>query len=253
MSRPTRSLTVLEEERAVPWRDPENYAWHRARYELASQAAAGGRVLDVGSGEGYGAALLAETAAEVLGIDYSPAAVEHAAATYRWPNLHYQVLDATELARLGAARFDLVTCFEVVEHIADGAGLVRGIAHVLRPGGVLLMSTPNNTLWRGPASDGAYHVNVLTPVELRRLLRAHFDVVLYGQYVRGSGLHAALKALDVFNLRHRLVRSAAAKRAIAAPIGGPPRAVDAAAAEFRFSRLLVRQAQATVAVARRRP
>lgn len=253
MSRPTRSLTVLEEERAVPWGDPENYAWHRARYELAARYAAGRRILDVGSGEGYGAALLAETAEHVLGVDYSPAAVAHASATYRRPNLRYELLDATELARLGRGLFDLVTCFEVVEHVPDGRALARAIAHVLRPGGVLLMSTPNNTLWRGPVSDGAYHVNNLTAAELRRLLRPHFDVVLSGQYVHGSALHAALKGLDVFNLRHRLVRSPRAKRALAAPLGGPPRAAETAAVDFRFSRLLVRQAQQIVAVARRPP
>lgn len=251
MSRPTGSLTVLEEERAVPWADAENYAWHRARYELAARHAAGKRVLDVGSGEGYGAALIAETAQDVLGVDYSPAAVAHASATYRQPNLRYEILDATELSRLGASRFDLVTCFEVVEHVADGEALARGIAHVVRPGGLVLMSTPNNTLWRGPASDGAYHVNNLTHVQLRRLLRPYFDVVVYGQYVRGSALHAALKALDVFNLRHRLVRSPRARRALAAPVGGPQE-LARAAAEFSFSRLLVRQAQTTVAVARRR-
>jgi SAM-dependent methyltransferase len=254
VTRPTRSLEVLEEERAVPWGDPELFAWHRARYELGLRYARGLRVLDVGSGEGYGTALLADTAAEVLGVDYSPAAVRHASEKYRRPNLRYELRDATDLAGLGEDRFDLVTCFEVIEHVANDDAFVRGIAHVLRPGGTLILSTPNNTLWRGPRSDGAYHVNNLSPRELRQLLAPHFDVVLYGQCVRGSRLHAALKAADVLNLRHRLVRSPRVKTAVAAPFGGPvhPQA-NGPRPEFRFSRLLVRQAQDTVAVARRRP
>lgn len=252
MTKPTRSLAVLEEERAVPWGDGENYAWHRARYEYAAGRVAGLRVLDVGSGEGYGAALLAESAAEVLGVDYSPAAVAHAAPRYLRPNLRYEVLDARELETIGPARFDVATCFEVVEHLEDADALVCGLAHVLAPRGLLLLSTPNNALWRAPRSDGAYHVNNLAPRELRRLLEPEFEVVLLGQVLRGSTAHGVLKAADIFNLRHRLIRSRRLKRALAGRAGGPPPVAGVDTAAFEFSRRLVRQAQDTLAVARRR-
>jgi len=251
--KPDRALHELAEERALPTGDAGLFAWHRARYEFALPLVAGKRVLDVGCGEGYGAALLAERAREVVGVDYSPAAIEHARAAYRAPNLRFERMDATALEpELGT--FDVVTCFEVIEHLADDEALLAGIARVLAPGGSLVLSTPNalvDELFEavGGHEHYAYHVNMLAPGALRRRVRAHFrDVRLYGQSVRRSGLHAALKTLDVLNLRHRLVRS---RRVQASLVDALAASAPGASLDFRFSRVLVRQSPALLLVARR--
>jgi SAM-dependent methyltransferase len=213
--------------------------------------AAGKRVLDVGSGEGYGPALLAGRAAEVVGVDYSPAAVEHARSAYPLPNLRFDVMDANRLDP-ALADFDLVTCFEVLEHVDSPEALVRSLSGALRPDGVLVLSTPNETVDRLFRAVGGhrlyeYHVSLVSPAELRRLMRRHFtSVVLYGQSERGSLLHAVLKGLDVFNLRHRLVRSQHVQIAVGESLGKPSERTQ----DFRFSRLLVRQSPAIVVVAR---
>src|SRR5207253_2018079 len=80
-------------------------------------------VLDAGSGEGYGAALLAEVAARVVGIDRAEA-VRVAAARHRAPGLEFRAHDLERLGALGE-RFDLVVSFQVIEHVRDPVGFLR--------------------------------------------------------------------------------------------------------------------------------
>jgi ubiquinone biosynthesis O-methyltransferase len=253
--KPDRSLHDVEEERAVPWGEPGLFAWHRARYEFSLAFVGGLRVLDVGCGEGYGAALLAERARDVVGIDYSPAAIDHARRTYAAPNLRFEVVDATDLPAQAEA-FDVVTCFEVIEHIQNGDALIAGIAESLTPNGVLVLSTPNAIVDEAFAKIAhreryEYHVNMLTPRELRRLIEKRFGrVQLYGQSVKGNTLHHALKMVDIFNLRHRLIRSARTQEAIRMNIVRTAVPDDASQLRFRVSRLLVRQSPHVLVVAR---
>jgi 2-polyprenyl-3-methyl-5-hydroxy-6-metoxy-1,4-benzoquinol methylase len=254
--KPNRSLHKLDEERMLPWENPGLYAAHLARYRFAGRSAAGRTVLDVGSGEGYGAAALAEQAEKVLGVDYSPVAVEHAREKYRLPNLSFEVGDALNLDRHLLGGFDLVTCFEVLEHVEDGDRLMAGLAAALRPGGLLYLSTPNllvDSLFEaaGGHDPNAYHVNLMSPGELQDLAARHLvEAAVYGQHLRGNAVHAALKALDFANLRHRLVRSREAQHRLATGLMGQSAAPSEA--EFRFSRRLTRQAPQLLLVARAR-
>lgn len=203
--------------------DPQSglFLAHLRRYVFAASYAAGAVVLDVGCGPGYGTALLAGRARWCLGLDADPAALAYARAHYRRPNLAFARMRAERLA-LPDGVIDVVTCFEVLEHLPDEDALLGELARVLRPGGWLLLSTPNRLVdephMRSIGLRHPYHVNLLSPAQLRAALRRHFAVVsLLGQRRRGSALHTALKALDVWNLRLRLVparRRAAVLRAI---------------------------------------
>ncbi|MEO7916253.1 MAG: class I SAM-dependent methyltransferase, partial [Dokdonella sp.] len=100
--------------------------WHR--YAFARSFCAGKRVLDAACGEGYGSNLLADVAAEVVGVDLSEQAIKHARARYGTrQNLRFESADATALPDLGE-RFDIIVSFETLEHLQAQEALLAGFA-----------------------------------------------------------------------------------------------------------------------------
>ena len=81
---------------------------HYHRYLWAQTLVEGRRVLDLGSGEGFGAALLADVAHDVVGIDVDARAVEHSRLNYQGENLRFQVASATDLGVFPDGSFDAV-------------------------------------------------------------------------------------------------------------------------------------------------
>ncbi|HEV2595537.1 MAG TPA: bifunctional 2-polyprenyl-6-hydroxyphenol methylase/3-demethylubiquinol 3-O-methyltransferase UbiG [Sphingomicrobium sp.] len=113
--------------------------------ECSRQPLQGKRALDVGCGAGLLAEPLARLGARVTGLDASAEliAVAKAHATRSGLAIDYR---AGELAELDE-RFDLVTCMEVIEHVAEPAAFIRLLAERLVPDGLLIISTPNATAW----------------------------------------------------------------------------------------------------------
>ncbi|CAM3399884.1 MULTISPECIES: bifunctional 2-polyprenyl-6-hydroxyphenol methylase/3-demethylubiquinol 3-O-methyltransferase UbiG [Sphingomonas] len=104
----------------------------------------GKRALDVGCGAGLLCEPLARLGAEVTGLDAAPenVAVAAAHAAQSGLEIHYR---AGSVEGLSGETFDLVTSLEVIEHVADPARFVRGLADALAPGGLMILSTPNRT------------------------------------------------------------------------------------------------------------
>lgn len=170
----------LTGERTLPGIPRENYwfARHLACYRVAGEMAVGKRVIDIGCGEGYGPALLAETAAEVLGVDISEEVIGHAGRRYHAPNLSFKVMDVSSLEVPGGS-FDLAVSLQVVEHLADESGYLEEIARVLGPDSSALISTPNR-LTISPGSDtpiNPFHLREYTPGEFKAELAGHFGRV----------------------------------------------------------------------------
>ena len=106
---------------------------------------AGKTALDVGCGAGLLAEPLARLGARVTGLDASPELIAVAQEHARSGGLDIDYR-AGELAAL-KGQFDLITCMEVIEHVADPTSFVHALAQRLAPGGLLIMSTPNATGW----------------------------------------------------------------------------------------------------------
>ncbi len=138
---------ILTGERTLPGIREENYWFqrHLVAYEYLLPLAEGRRVLDLGSGEGYGTDLLASRAEEVLGVDLAPEAVYHARNTYKRSNLRFLYGDIYDL-EVDDDSFDLVCSLQVIEHLHEPERFMREARRVLKPGGLCVISTPNRLI-----------------------------------------------------------------------------------------------------------
>ena len=150
------------------------------RYQVASELCRGRRVLDAACGEGYGTAMLARSAASAVGVDLSEEAVKAASAKYAANNLSYVVGDVLALP-FADASFDCVVSFETIEHVTDPRRFVAEIRRVLKPSGLLVLSSPNRRAFdrRNRCENGGnpYHLHEMEQDELLSLVREFFPQV----------------------------------------------------------------------------
>ncbi|GGG06135.1 putative S-adenosylmethionine-dependent methyltransferase [Rhodococcoides trifolii] len=168
----------LTGERTVPGIDEENYWFrrHEVVYRDLAHHVTDRIVLEAGSGEGYGADLLAATASRVIGLDYDAFTADHVAVKYPRVSMVRGNLATLPLAD---GSVDVVVNFQVIEHLWDQVQFLSECHRVLAPGGILLISTPNRITF-SPGRDtplNPFHTRELNAAELRELLEdAGFDV-----------------------------------------------------------------------------
>jgi SAM-dependent methyltransferase len=187
---PTSDVLPLTGERTIPGLAEENYWFrrHEVVYELLASRCEELDVLEAGCGEGYGADLLAGVARRVVGLDYDESAVAHVRS--RYPRVEMRHGNLAELP-LADGEVDVVVNFQVIEHLWDQGQFVTECARVLRPRGVLLMSTPNRITF-SPGLDtplNPFHTRELNAAELTELLTDNgFDVEAMLGVFHGPGL-----------------------------------------------------------------
>jgi O-antigen biosynthesis protein len=166
---------MTDDSRGIERFDPASMAGdlidaeHQARYRLALLLVSGRRVLDAGCGVGWGTQLIVEAgAAQVIGVDIAPEAIRQ--SRERCPQGRFVVGDLGALP-LPAASVDVVVCFETIEHTRDARRALDELRRVLRPDGVVLVSSPNPAVY--PAGN-PYHVHELPPAELLAEVQARF-------------------------------------------------------------------------------
>jgi len=155
---------------------------HVARYRQASRLAAGQTVLDLGFGDGYGSMMLAVRAHSVVAIDVSEEAARSASRRHRAVNLRFIAMDAMRLG-FRPGQFDVICAFEVIEHVEDRERFCADVAAILRPGGRVVLSTPNKRIFSPgmAAPANRFHRIEFTLPEFEQLLGRHFArVELYG-------------------------------------------------------------------------
>jgi SAM-dependent methyltransferase len=173
----------LTGERTLPDIPAENY-WYRrhlAVYEWIAARVAGLRVIDMACGEGYGSAVLARTAAAVVGVDANPEAYEHARLRYRAQNLRFE----RALLQTYSEPADAVVFLQTIEHLSEPEVALAHLGSLAR-GGRVFVSTPNvRTLAPKGArrSDNPWHVHEYRAEEFERLCRDCFArVEMYGLF-----------------------------------------------------------------------
>jgi SAM-dependent methyltransferase len=194
---PPLSLTG---ERTLPDVPLENYWFrrHLAVYEWIAKRVTGRRVLDMACGEGYGAAVMASTAASVVGLDANLEAHEHARLRYQAANLTFE---RGMVENWGEPRsFDAVVFLQTIEHVFDPPAVLAHHRSLLAPGAVVYVSTPN-LLTIAPEgaekSANPWHIREYRAAEFQRLCASAFpSVQMLGLFhARKLRIHAVALSL----------------------------------------------------------
>jgi len=163
-------------ERFLPWAEDATIAYeHLHRYAVASRFVEGLRVLDLATGEGYGANLLARKAASVIGIDLDEATIRHAGNKYDEANLRFLVGDISQVPLAESEYFDVIVCFEAIEHVQEHQLLLDEIKRLLVKDGLFIISTPNKAVYTDEAGvENPFHVKELDFESFSQLLNRNF-------------------------------------------------------------------------------
>lgn len=146
-------------------------AIHLSRYALARGSVRGKRVLDAACGEGYGASLLKKWGAQsVEAIDIDKQAIEKATNLFAQKDIHFQCHTCEELP-FEDASFDMVCSFETIEHLAHPEAFLREIRRVLKTGGIVIMSCPNDPYYKQfGAPDNPFHKKQYTYFDFKEMV-----------------------------------------------------------------------------------
>ena len=179
-------------ERVAHLRPDHVYLAHLSIYDYAARLCQGARVLDAGSGAGYGSAYLAEHGAQhVDGIDLSAKAVAFSQQHFHQPNLAFQTMSLEQLDGFPAGQFDLIYSSNTLEHVPNVLPFLASAHRLLTPAGALLVAVP-------PITDdrllylnliNPYHVNLWSPRQWAHALGRFFtDIqpVLHGVVTAGE-------------------------------------------------------------------
>ncbi len=159
-----------------------------ARYKFATQYAQNKVILDIGCGGGHGSyKLIRAGAKKIYGVDVIADSIEYCQAHYNHPNLFFKQGDITRLD-FDDNSFDLICAFEVIEHIKNYQKAISELRRVLKPGGLLIISTPNKAIYspdsKKPFHPFHYHEWFLN--DFKKILIGFKIQKILGQYFKGS-------------------------------------------------------------------
>ncbi len=168
-------------ERVIPGLvDADLFNEHISRYKFAARLIPkGGEILDLGSGTGYGTVELLSGGTSIVGADVSAEAVAYARANYGREGVTFLEASCESVPRADH-QFDLITCFEVIEHLENWRGLLAEAQRLLRPGGSFVVSTPNKAYYaetRGKTGPNPFHTHEFEYAEFESALKEYFPHV----------------------------------------------------------------------------
>ena len=162
-------------ERLETFVETETAVEHLHRYAVTLDLVKNKTVLDIACGEGYGSNLMGNVAKEVIGVDIASEVVERAQKKYKKNNLTYQCGSASQIP-LKDGYFDVVVSFETIEHHDEHEQMMTEIKRVLKPGGLLIISSPDKLNYTDKRNfHNPYHVKELYKDAFKDLIKKHFS------------------------------------------------------------------------------
>ena len=185
-------------ERIIPENGRYMFERHLIVYKFANDFCKNKKVLDAGCGEGYGSCFISGNANEVIGVDVSYEAIQHAQKKYKRNNLKFERMSVQNLKFMNET-FDAVLSFQVIEHLNDVNKFLNEIKKVLKKDGVAIISTPNRALCKGNGNN-EYHTQEYGYDEYIELLNNGLGPTdFYGVQLK-SGKYSGLKLIDLISI-----------------------------------------------------
>ncbi len=160
---------------------------HVERYRFLEPYVKDKKVLDIACGVGYGSRLIMEAgASRYIGVDISEESVQYAKQQFRSENVSFIAADICNFKSIES--FDVVICFETIEHVSCYRSALKNLFSVLSPGGVLIISSPNRLITSPKALHLAdkpvnkFHTQEFIPNELVN------ELIATGFYVNQDGV-----------------------------------------------------------------
>ncbi len=154
------------------------YAMHGASYRFVEALCTGKRILDLGCGSGYGSYRIAHHAEKVQAVDVSADAVSYARHRYPHPNLTFSQISPQAPLPFDDESFDVVLSFQVIEHVTDEDAYLLQAHRVLKPGGTLVVITPDrqHRLLPGQQPWNRWHIREYSQTQLNLRIARHFSI-----------------------------------------------------------------------------
>lgn len=207
-------MPILQTAERISSTEPsDNYIFQRSVLAYAEAAKiVSGNVLEIGTGNGYGIEMIARKVSQLYTIDkFKNDNITGLLQQYK--NVIFKKTTIPPLTEIASNSFDFVITFQVIEHIKNDTLFLQEIYRVLKPGGQLIITTPNKkmSLTRNP-----WHIREYTACELKKLCLHRFDIVktlgIYGNnavmnhyYINKEAVKKIIR-FDVLNLQYRLPR-----------------------------------------------
>ena len=164
--------------------DVDSHKDHFDRYEFAKKFLKKDfTVADAACGTGYGSDMISGSCAKVIGLEISDHALAWARTHHAKVNVEFKKADLNRNLDLPSDFADVVVSFETLEHIANQGGMLAEFKRILKPHGVLIISSPDRDIITGKAHlKNEFHINELSKPEFVAVMRKYFTLEdLYAQ------------------------------------------------------------------------
>ena len=183
---------------------------HMIAYNQAAKLISG-TVLEIGCGEGYGMEELAKYSTRYIGVDKFETNIPKSVKDNN--DVVFHKMEIPPLNNIEANSIDFVVTFQVIEHIEDDNYFLKEIYRVLKPGGKLLLTTPNKLM---SLSRNPWHIREYDPTEMKNIIRKFFhqfeikgvfgNQVIMDYYNKNKESVERITKFDIFNLQYNLPR-----------------------------------------------